>query len=249
MPRPCNRPLGKSQTLRFAKSAIGAPQILMDNNKYFPDFIPIKEALELQADFSSEIVLEDKFPAEPKTVCGIAIYSRGANIIVGLSLYDVATRSIKQKKVFCQRVATTPVPGCEGFREGKAIADAINAFDKADIYLINGSGINHPRRLGVASHVGVALDVPTIGASTQLACGVVTSENGQRYIASNGEKSGKVVRKTPVSAQIFVSPGHRISVDSAAEIVESLLIQEIPEPIRAAQSEVVSEMKKRIAQI
>ncbi|MFH1450821.1 MAG: endonuclease V [archaeon] len=218
-------------------------------NKYFPEYIPVTEAVEMQSQFSEEISLDDSLSADPKTVCGVAIYSRGNNVTVGLALFDVETRSIKRKEVVSQHVSFPALPGCEGFREGKVVADAINGFDTADVYIINGHGINHPRRFGIASHVGLALDIPTIGASLQLMCGDLVEEAGGRYIYNNDEKVGKAVKKGLGLPAVFVSPGHKVSIDSAARIVEKLLISKIPEPIRVAQDALVAELKRRVGQI
>jgi deoxyribonuclease V len=146
-------------------------------------------------------------------------------------------------------VSFPTLPGCEGFREGKVVADAIKGFDKADVFIINGHGINHPRRLGIASHVGLALDIPTIGASLQLMCGSIVEEENGKYIYNKDEKIGKLVKNRLGNPEVFVSPGHKVSIDSAARIVEKLLVSKIPEPIRLAQEELVTELKKRFGRI
>ncbi|MDP7282247.1 MAG: endonuclease V [Candidatus Undinarchaeales archaeon] len=218
-------------------------------NKYFPSSIAVTEAAELQMQLAEDIQLDDSLIADPKTICGIAIYSRGNNVKVGLALYNVEKRSAITKRVFSEHVSFPALPGCEGFREGKVVVDAIKDFDKADVYLINGHGINHPRRLGIASHVGLALDVPTIGASLQLMCGNVQEEDSGKYVYENDEKVGKLVKKELGSPAVFVSPGHKISIESAAKIVERVLLTKIPEPIRLAQEELVFELKRPVGQM
>jgi len=215
-------------------------------NTYFPNAISINEAISLQTQLAEDVLLDDSFSADPKTIGGAAIYSRGNNVSVGLCAYDVATQKVKEKVVEHQRVTFQALPGCEGFREGKILAEAIKHFEDVDIYLINGHGINHPRRLGIASHVGVALDMPTIGASLQLICGQIVEEDGFKYIFENGEKVGAVVRKQFGGPEIFVSPGHKVSISSAARIVEKVTRSRMPEPIRLAQEELVAELKKKL---
>jgi deoxyribonuclease V len=218
-------------------------------SKYFPKSIPITEAAELQKQLAEDVSLDDSLSADPKTVCGVAIYSRGNNVTVGLALYDVETRTVTKKEIKSEHVDFPALPGCEGFREGKVVVDAIRDFEKADVYLINGHGITHPRRLGLASHVGLALDLPTIGASIQLMCGNIVEEDEGKYIYMDEEKVGKVVKKELGAPSVFVSPGNKISIDSAARIVEKLLISKIPEPIRIAQEELVARLKPRVGQI
>lgn len=213
--------------------------------KYFPDTISITEAAELQTQLAEDILLDDSLTADPKTIGGVAIYSRGNNVTVGLSVLDVEKKIVQETKVISERVRFPALPGCEGFREGKVVADAINNFDNADIFIINGHGINHPRRFGIASHVGLALDIPTIGASLQLMCGKVVEEDGEKYIYDNSEKVGKIVRKGLGDTDVFVSPGHKVSIESAARIVEKIIVSKIPEPIRVAQKELLAELKKK----
>jgi len=217
--------------------------------KYFPDSISITEAVELQTQLSEDILLDDSLTADPKTIGGVAIYSRGDTVTVGLSVLAAEKMIVQETKVINERVKFPALPGCEGFRAGKVVADAIDNFYKADIFIINGHGINHPRRFGIASHVGLALDIPTIGASLQLMCGKVVEEDEGKYIYDKGEKVGKIVRKGLGDPDVFVSPGHKVSIESAAMIVEKMIVSKIPEPIRVAQKELLAEMKKKIRPI
>jgi len=212
--------------------------------KYFPESISITKAAELQTQLSEDILLDDSLTADPKTIGGVAIYSRGDNVTVGLSVLDAEKKIVQETEVINERVRFPALPGCEGFREGKVVADAINNFDKAELFIINGHGINHPRRFGIASHVGLALDIPTIGASLQLMCGKIIEEDEGKYIYDNGEKVGKIVRKSLGDPDVFVSPGHKVSIESAARIVEKMIVSKIPEPIQVAQKKLLAELKK-----
>jgi len=217
---------------------------------YFPESIPITEAIELQTTLAEKITLDDQISADPKKIGGVAIYSRGNSVSVGLSLLDAITKKVLDKKVIHKRVNFSSLPGCEGFREGKVVYEAITDFETPDVFIINGHGINHPRRLGIASHVGLAIATPTIGASLQLICGKIHDEEVGRYIYNeNGEKVGKAVKKELGAPSVFVSPGNKITIDSAAKIVEKLLISNIPEPIKIAQDELVSQLKGKFGQI
>lgn len=150
------------------------------------------------------------------------------------------------------------IPGLLAFREGGAVIAALDALEKTpDIVLVDGSGRIHPRQAGLATHVGVALDIPTVGVAKSLLCGtprrsVERLEEGERVeiIADDsvdtpdGTTIGYAVQtkqyalgaSTTVNP-LFVSPGHRVNAESAARIVaESCDGYKLPEPVRRADA-------------
>ena len=103
--------------------------------------------------------------------------------------------------------------------------------------LVDGNGILHPRRLGLASHLGVHLDLQTIGVAKKLLLGEIQSRHGNTAsILDNSDCVGRVLwlggRKKPV----YVSVGHRISLNTAVQVVECASIFGYPEPLRQAHS-------------
>ena len=80
-------------------------------DKYFPESIAVTEAAELQAQLAEGLQLDDSITADPKTVGGVAIYSRGNNVTVGLALYDVETKEAKKREVVSQHVNFPALPG------------------------------------------------------------------------------------------------------------------------------------------
>jgi deoxyribonuclease V len=133
------------------------------------------------------------------------------------------------------------IPGLLGFREVPALAEAWARLDpRPDLVLVDGHGLAHPQRLGVACLLGLALDVPTIGVAKSLLVGAVDGALDDRAgarapILHRGERIGMALRSRRGAHPILVSVGHRIGLDTALGFVEATLQgRRLPAPIRAA---------------
>jgi len=133
------------------------------------------------------------------------------------------------------------VPGLLSFREGPLIERAYNMLaKKPDCIIFDGQGIAHPRRLGIASHLGLVLGVPSIGCAKSRLYGTHDepgTERGDRaYLRDpRGEVLGIVLRTRRGVKPVFVSPGHLVGVDEAAAILLSCAGKyRVPEPTRLA---------------
>lgn len=142
-------------------------------------------------------------------------------------------------------VTVTPdipyVPGYLGFRECPALIAAWDMLaEKPDLILMDGQGFSHPRRCGVATQLGVLLDVPTIGCAKSVLCGKVEGELGEAPgstapLVDRGEVVAMALRTRARAQPIYVSTGHRISLESAVEWVLKLCDgRRLPVPIRMA---------------
>ncbi len=126
------------------------------------------------------------------------------------------------------------IPGLLAFREVpifiKTLKRLFNRFGEADIVIVNGHGIAHPRRFGIASHVGVVLDKPTIGIARHKLTGNLVVENGEEYLTLNGLKVA--YRMKVKSSYIYVSVGHKITLPTAIKIIRKLTVKHtLPEPL------------------
>ncbi|NIO49508.1 MAG: endonuclease V [Candidatus Aminicenantes bacterium] len=131
------------------------------------------------------------------------------------------------------------LPGYLAYREGPVFFDAFRKIrNKPDMTLVDGNGIAHPRKMGLASYVGVILDICTIGcAKTPFFPFVLPLEEKGSYTFfrdERKEKAGICLRTRSGVKPIFVSPGHRIDFMSAMKFVLSCSKFRIPEPLREA---------------
>ncbi|HEY7031115.1 MAG TPA: endonuclease V [Thermomicrobiales bacterium] len=153
--------------------------------------------------------------------------------------------------VFAERPTEFPyVPGFLTFREGPVMLDALlRLAPEPDVILVDGHGYAHPRRFGIASHLGVVLDHPTIGCAKSVLVGHF-EEPADDYgahtpLVDRGEVVGAAVRTRPGHAPLFVSPGHKLSVETALEIVLACCRDEgyLPVPTQAAHDAVAEYTK------
>ena len=141
-----------------------------------------------------------------------------------------------------ERPLTFPyVPGYLAFREAPVAVDAVSRLrTPPDVYMIDGQGIAHPRRMGIAAHIGVLLDAPTIGCAKSRLFGdhgEVGEERGQRTPLtdpSTGEVVGSVLRTRTGVSPVFVSIGHRVDLETSMGLVLGCARYRIPEPLRLA---------------
>ena len=157
--------------------------------------------------------------------------------IVVLSLPDL--RIIESAGV--RSVARFPyVPGLLSFREAPSLLEAWEKLKtKPDVLMLDGQGIAHPRRFGIACHVGVSLDWPTIGCAKSILVGrygELGIEAGSRApLVDKGEQVGVALRTKNKVSPVYVSPGHLIDLDSAVDLVlRSTTKYRVPEPTRQA---------------
>lgn len=186
--------------------------------KDFKTSFPLKKFQEIQEKARRKILLYDSF--ESSDVCGFdATYHKNIGFGALVSFSSLI------EKFFVEKEINFPyIPTYLCFREFPLAFDLIKKTKKDFILMVDGNGILHPRGMGSASFIGVMLDVPTIGVAKKLLCGVM--KNNKIFLDDIlvGYKIGSV----------YVSPGHKITPETSAEIVRKHLKYKIPEPIRLA---------------
>lgn len=144
-----------------------------------------------------------------------------------------------------RHVATRPVsfpyvPGLLSFREVPALLVVIRRLRLTpDVFIADGQGLAHPRRFGLASHLGVVLDHPTVGCAKSRLAGTFAEPGPERgswtELKENGKTIGAVLRTRTGVRPLFVSVGHRIDLRCALDVVQSCgLGMRLPEPTRLA---------------
>ncbi|NPA85647.1 MAG: endonuclease V [Crenarchaeota archaeon] len=192
-----------------------------------------ERARELQRELAEKVVLEDCF-SEAELLGGLDVsYRKG----VGVSVLSVVERStLKLVKSYYVRaeVPIPYVPGLLAFREAPLHLALLKEVKGYDVVLVDGHGIAHPRGLGIASHVGVAAGVPTIGVAKRRLAGEEAECGGRRCLKIGGRTVAYVLGEG--RRKLYVSPGHCVSLESAYEIVRSVTKGRLPEPIRLSDS-------------
>lgn len=157
--------------------------------------------------------------------------------VVSLSFPDL---ELQESVLACRPTDFPYVPGLLSFREAPAMLDALGLLSSPpDLLLVDGQGIAHPRRLGLASHVGLLADIPTIGAAKSRLVGVYEEPGSERGAWSpmrhRGEVVGAALRTRPATQPMFISIGHRVGLETAIDYVLRCTPRfRLPEPIRLA---------------
>ncbi len=188
------------------------------------------------------LVSERNEIASPKLIAGVDISSptaqgvaRGAVVIL-----DYPQLRVVETKVAELSVSFPYVPGLLSFRESPLILAACQEVSiTPDIILVDGQGIAHPRRLGIASHLGLLLDMPTIGCAKSILCGrhepVGATPGSFAELRHNGEVIGAALRTKAGVTPVYVSIGHKVDLESAIFwVMECCRGYRLPEPARLA---------------
>jgi deoxyribonuclease V len=205
-----------------------------------------KEAAELQTRLASQIVAEgDPIDVRLIAAADVAFADRPYRRRPSLARAAVVVLSYPELALVEQHVIEAPVtfpyvPGLLSFREIPALAQAFELLrQEPDLLLVDGQGRAHPRRFGLASHLGLLLDVPTIGVAKSRLIGEHAEPGRLRGdctpLTHGGETIGAVLRTREGVRPLYVSVGHRISLEVAAAWVLRLCTRyRLPEPIRVA---------------
>ena len=132
------------------------------------------------------------------------------------------------------------IPGLLSFREGPVLEEAFERLqNEPDVFLFDGMGTAHPRRIGIACHMGLWLEKPTVGCGKTLLCGrygPLSDEKGASApLVDRGETIGAAVRTRDAKNPMFISPGHLADIPTAVELVLHCAPKyRLPEPIRLA---------------
>lgn len=222
----------------------------MDIRNLHPWNIPASQAIGVQADLVRQLSLHNDFDnigiiagadvaLDPKTGLGYAA-------VVLLSYPSLEPIEVAVSK---HKIEFPYVPGLLSFREGPILTEAFERLDKEpDLIFFDGNGVAHPRGLGIASHMGLVFDKPTIGVAKSKLLGNCKipgrKEGDSSDLIYKGKKVGYAVRSKTGTAPIFVSPGHKIDYETALRLtltcVDGL---RVPKPTRLADA--VAEAAKK----
>ena len=187
--------------------------------------LTVEEALPIQQELRKEVITSDQL----ESVQYVAGVDMGFEDSFSISRAAVAVLSFPDLELKEQAIAKRPttfpyVPGFLSFREIPAVLDALEKLAIApDLILCDGQGIAHPRRFGIACHLGVLIDVPTIGVAKSLLIGKheeLPLERGNwQPLIHRRETIGAVLRTRKGVKPVYVSSGHRVSLTTAIDYV------------------------------
>ena len=215
---------------------------------FFPSDHSRESLLAAQQLVSKRAVVEDCF-GEIQVIAGVDQAFMDDRIISGIVLLNYNSLDVIEFAYSIQPVLFPYISTFLSFREGPAIVSAFKKLSTPpDILMVDGAGINHPRRAGIATHIGVALDIPTIGITKRILCGAgeEPSEVGEAApLLYKGIQTGWLLKSSKKSKAIIVAPGHRISLKGSLLIVKACLRDhKLPEPVRLAHK-YVNEIKNK----
>ena len=155
-------------------------------------------------------------------------------------VWDVQACRVVEQRVVRRKLRFPYVPGLLSFREAPAIVASLRRLESdPDVFLFDGQGLAHPRRFGLACHVGVLIDRPSLGCAKSLLVGTPAPLGAARGsvapLTDRGERVGLALRTRENVKPVYVSIGHRLSLDVAVEAVLACCTQyRLPEPTRLA---------------
>jgi deoxyribonuclease V len=203
----------------------------------------IAHARELQAVLAKEVSLRDGFTRPLRTVGGFvaAPEDDGARTCAVAVVLDANTLDLIDAQVAHVANTTAYVPGFLSFQAMPALLRVLGMLAQPpDLAMVDGHGIAHPQRFGIAAHFGVVADLPTIGIAPKPLLGTASALHQIRGaytpLREHGEQIGWLLRSKPQVAPLVVSPGHRVAMASAADLVMRFTQTERePEPVGMAQ--------------
>ncbi len=213
----------------------------------------VKEAHQMQLRLSKRVIRDDKLSGTLRYVAGVDVAYVGELSIAAVAVLDYVSLSLVEARKAVVKTQFPYVPTLLSWREIKPAKAAIKKLKtNPDIFLVDAQGIAHPYRLGFASHLGVLLDKPAIGVAKSLLCGQIEPLNQQGWmpITEKGEVIGAAIKRDEETQPIYVSIGHKVSLERAIEIVRHCTKSaRIPEPIHIAHTLASEEKRKRKQEI
>jgi len=170
--------------------------------------------------------------SEIRTIAGCDIAYTNDNIVCSFVVMDYPSLQVREVQTKESKTTFPYIPGFLAYREAPLIVETYHELElDPDIILVDGNGILHPRRFGLASAIGLLLDKPTIGVAKNLLLGDVFDGK----VMDNEEKVGAVLETKQKAKPIYISPGHRVNWTRSIEVVKECQKEhKLPEPLHQA---------------
>ncbi len=169
---------------------------------------------------------------EPSSIVGLDVSYKGHMGFAAAVSINYRTLRIEDVGLAEGEVRFPYIPGYLAFREAPLMLKALMRLrGKKDLLMVNGHGIAHPRRCGIASYLGVLVGLPSVGIARKLLIGRVDERRGKRFIVVDDTVAGVVLRVG--GSDLYVTIGHMVDIEDLEEIVARTIIsgRPLPEPI------------------
>jgi deoxyribonuclease V len=215
--------------------------MIMDYLNLHPWKVSVKTAIRIQQNLSKEITLNYNL-SKIQRIAGVDVAFSNEEAVCAVCVFDFPELNLIEVIKAKAKITFPYIPGLLTFREGPAVLSAFRRLrNRPDVILFDGQGICHPRRMGIAAHLGIILDIPSIGCAKSHLCGVYQMPKDNKgsfsyiYEKGTGDILGAVLRTRKQVKPLFVSCGYKISLKQAIKIVLGLCPKyRIPQPLRYA---------------
>lgn len=206
-----------------------------------PVKIDLEKAKRAQVLIAGKVVEKDGFSWPPRLVGGVDVAFKGDTAIGAAVVLRFGDLRVVDR-AFCVRTVRVPyIPTFLAFREVAAMAEAVRRLrTRPDVVLVDAHGKLHPRKAGEATHLGVVLDIPTVGVAKSRLVGTVRDDG---YVVYKGEVLGY-----RLETGVYVSVGHRVTLETAIKLVRQVTRYSIPEPTRQAHI-YANELRRRLDEL
>ncbi|MEW6266864.1 MAG: deoxyribonuclease V [Thermodesulfobacteriota bacterium] len=212
-----------------------------------------RQALILQKSLAQRVYRENRL-GPVASVAGLDVAYAGDRVRAAVAVLAFPGLELRESATAEVAVAFPYRPGLLSFREGPAILEALGRLrSRPDLLIFDGQGVSHPRRLGLASHVGLLVDLPSIGCAKSRLCGRYEEPGPEKgdftLLWDRGEAIGAVVRTRRGVKPVFVSIGHRVDLTTGIHfILACCLGRRLPETTRLAHR-LAGEWKDRLGRV
>ena len=199
-----------------------------------------EEAIRIQNRLARKLIIESNL-TEPGFVAGADVAFKGGIAYGAVAVLSYPGLETVAQTLACREIGFPYIPGLLSFREGPVLLDCFAKLDAdIDLVVFDGQGIAHPRGFGLASHLGLLLDKPSVGCAKKKLFGS-TEEPGQDrgcwkpILDNHGNRIGVTLRTRNNVKPVFVSPGYKTGLEQSKEFILALTAGfRIPEPLRRA---------------
>lgn len=205
--------------------------------------VSVEEALHIQNELRQRVVIRDQTDRIGTITAVDVSYSDSEKMALGCAItFTYPDLRVVGRAFSLQEVSFPYIPGLLAFREAPVIISALQKLEgSSDLLIVDGQGYAHPRYMGLATHLGIYLDMSSVGCAKSHLWGTyrepAPNKGFYEYLRDGEQVVGAVLTTRHCVAPVFVSPGHKISLERSIEITLSLCKFRIPEPLRIVHQE------------